>query len=159
MVDHWMRNLQIQLTLMKEKLSNGETSHEQPHGSVAWEGDVYSQVLGNEKSGNVRGLGLGPTPSLLWGGKSSLQNITDDGLSNEAAHKLEQEIKELKDLNKKQDEEIALMKKNQDMLVSELTWMRQVMWKYVPTKLCGPQNYGSTTRQVPDANSGNEQAT
>lgn len=105
-------------------------------------------MLENEKNGYVRGLGLGPTPSLLWGGKSSLQNITVDGLSNEAAHKLEQEIKELKDLNKKQDEEIALMKKNQDMLVSELTWMRQVMWKYVPTELCGPQNNGSTTRHV-----------
>uniref|UniRef100_A0A3Q7G619 Reverse transcriptase Ty1/copia-type domain-containing protein n=1 Tax=Solanum lycopersicum TaxID=4081 RepID=A0A3Q7G619_SOLLC len=55
------------VNMMKEKLVNGETSEEQSHGNVAWEGDVYSQVLGNEKSGYVRGLGLGPTPSLLWG--------------------------------------------------------------------------------------------
>ena len=27
---------------MKEKLSNGETSEEQSHDNVAWEGDVYS---------------------------------------------------------------------------------------------------------------------
>ncbi|XP_060214215.1 uncharacterized protein LOC132641297 isoform X3 [Lycium barbarum] len=153
--------------MMQENLSNNETPYEQPHGSVAWEGDVYSQVLGNEKSGYVRGLGLGPTPSLLWGSKSSLRNVVADGLSNEAAHKLEQETNELKELNKKQDEqinelikkqneEIALMKKNQEMLVSELSWMRQVMWKYAPTGLYGRQNNGST-RQVPDANSGNEQ--
>ncbi|KAK6794386.1 hypothetical protein RDI58_007839 [Solanum bulbocastanum] len=53
--------------MMKEKLSNGEILEEQSHDSVAWEGDVYSQVLGKEKSGYVRGLGLGPTPSLFWG--------------------------------------------------------------------------------------------
>ncbi|XP_055836098.1 uncharacterized protein LOC129904565 [Solanum dulcamara] len=93
---------------MKEKLSNGETPKEQSHGSVAWEGDVCSQVLGNEKSGYVRALGLGPMPSLLWGCKSFLRNISVDGLCNEAAHKLEQEMKEL---NKKQDEEVILMRK------------------------------------------------
>ncbi|KAJ1438650.1 putative transposase, Ptta/En/Spm, plant [Sesbania bispinosa] len=53
--------------VMQEKLNNGETSNEQPIGSVAWEGDVYSQVLGAERSGYIRGLGLGPTPSLSWG--------------------------------------------------------------------------------------------
>ena len=69
---------------MKEKLVNGETSEEQSHGNVAWEGDVYSQVLGNEKSGYVRGLGLGPTPSLLWGSKSFLRNVVVDDLCDEA---------------------------------------------------------------------------
>ncbi|MCD7456992.1 hypothetical protein HAX54_033807 [Datura stramonium] len=41
------------------------------------------QVLGNEKSGYVHGLGLGPTPSLLWGGRSSLGNIATEDSSNE----------------------------------------------------------------------------
>ncbi|XP_015163244.1 uncharacterized protein [Solanum tuberosum] len=141
--------------MMKEKLSNDEILEEQSHDSVAWEGDAHSQVLGKEKSGYVRGLGLGPTPSLLWGSKSFLRNVSVDGLCNEAAKKLEQEINEL---NKKQDEEMVLMRKNQEMLVSELSWMRKVMWKYAPTELSRPQNNGSTTRQVSDANSGNEQA-
>ncbi|KAH0730023.1 hypothetical protein KY289_001211 [Solanum tuberosum] len=144
--------------MMKEKLSNGEILEEQSHDSVAWEGDVYSQVLGKEKSGYVRGLGLGPTPSLLWGTKSFLRNVSVDGLCNEAGKKLEQEINELKEFNKKQDEQIVLMRKNQEMLVSELSWMRQVTWKYAPTELSRPQNNESTTRQVSDANSGNEQA-
>ncbi|MCD7452526.1 hypothetical protein HAX54_017281 [Datura stramonium] len=135
--------------MMKEKLSNGETPIEQLHGSVAWEGGVYSQVLENDKSGYVRGLRLGPTPSLLWGSKSSSWNVSFDGLSNEVAHKLEQQIYELMELNKKQDEELTLMQKNQEMLVLELSWMRQDMWKYAPIE---------NSRQVPDANSGNEQA-
>ncbi|GAB4839559.1 hypothetical protein Ancab_039888 [Ancistrocladus abbreviatus] len=34
--------------------------------SVAWEGDHYSQVMGKDKDGYVRGLGLGPTPKEVW---------------------------------------------------------------------------------------------
>ncbi|KAG5630784.1 hypothetical protein H5410_002501 [Solanum commersonii] len=35
--------------MMKEKLSNSETPEEQSHGRVAWERDVYFQVLENLK--------------------------------------------------------------------------------------------------------------
>ncbi|TMW81293.1 hypothetical protein EJD97_010575 [Solanum chilense] len=70
--------------MIKEKLSNGETSEEKSHDNVAWEVDVYSQVLGNEKSGYVRGLGLGPAPSLLRGSKSFLRNVVVDDLCDEA---------------------------------------------------------------------------
>ncbi|MCD9637869.1 hypothetical protein HAX54_021410, partial [Datura stramonium] len=87
--------------IMKEKLSNGEIPIEQLHGSVALEGDVYSQALKNDKSGYVCGLGIGPIPSLLWGCKSSLRNVCFDGFSYEVAHKLEQQINEFKELNKK----------------------------------------------------------
>ena len=69
---------------MKEKLSNGETSEEQSHDNVALKGDVYFQVLGNEKSDYVRGLGHGPTPSLLWGSKSFIRNVVADDLCDEA---------------------------------------------------------------------------
>lgn len=41
-----------------EKTSNNEGSTDQPRHRVAWKGDVYSQSLGNEKSGYVRYLGL-----------------------------------------------------------------------------------------------------
>ena len=40
------------------------------------------------------------------------------------------------------------MTKNQEMLLSELSCMRQVMWKYSPTELSRPQNNERTTRQV-----------
>jgi hypothetical protein len=32
---------------------------------IAWEGDAYSQVLGKDKHGRVRGLGLLPSPKSM----------------------------------------------------------------------------------------------
>nr|XP_018633754.1 uncharacterized protein LOC104118083 [Nicotiana tomentosiformis] len=83
--------------MINERMSNSERSTEQPPRSIAWEGDVYSQVLGNEKSRYVCGLGLGPTPSILWGSRSSLGNIAADDSSNEVIQRLEQQIIELKE--------------------------------------------------------------
>ncbi|KAH0641945.1 hypothetical protein KY290_033554 [Solanum tuberosum] len=92
-------------------MSNSEGPTDQPPHRVAWKGDVYSQVLGNERSGYVRGLGLGPTPSILWGDRSSFGNIDQDDSSNEVVQRLEHEITELK---AKQNEEMNLMKQNLD---------------------------------------------
>lgn len=83
-------NVDYTQDMIQEKLNNGETSNQQSHGSVAWEGDVYSQVLGTDKSVYVSGLGLGPTPSLSWGNKSSLGNIVAD-MSNETVQRLERD--------------------------------------------------------------------
>ncbi|TKY46190.1 transposase, Ptta/En/Spm, plant [Spatholobus suberectus] len=142
-----------------KKLNNGETSNEQHLGSVAWEGDVYSQVFGSERSGYIRGLGLGPTPSLLWGNKSSLGNISTDNMSNETIQKFKEEVKELKEkhdeemnqmkeLNQKQDAELNMMKQNQEKLMSELSFMRQVMCRFMPTELPRPNFNGSYFGQV-----------
>ncbi|XP_020963965.1 uncharacterized protein LOC110265345 [Arachis ipaensis] len=54
--------------LIEEKLNNGKLSNEESINGVAWKGDVYSQVLGSDRSGYERGLGLGQTPFLLWDG-------------------------------------------------------------------------------------------
>ncbi|MQL70024.1 hypothetical protein Taro_002333 [Colocasia esculenta] len=35
--------------------------------SIASADDIYSQVFGKERSGRVRGVGTGPTPTSLWG--------------------------------------------------------------------------------------------
>ncbi|MCE3049294.1 hypothetical protein HAX54_044557 [Datura stramonium] len=107
--------------MINERLINSERSNDHPH-NVAWEGDVYSQVLGNEKSGYVHGLGLDPTPSLLWGRKFFLGNIIAEDKYNEAVKELKTKITELKDLNVKQNEEMSLMK-------WELSWISQVIRK------------------------------
>ncbi|MCE5166862.1 hypothetical protein HAX54_028218 [Datura stramonium] len=99
--------------MINKKLSNSEGSNEQPPRSVAWEGDVYSQVLGNEKIDHVHGLRLGPTPSILWGSRSSFGNIVEEDSSNEIVKKLEEEVAKLKELNEKQIEEMSLVKQNQ----------------------------------------------
>lgn len=124
---------------MQQKLNDREASNEQHAGSVAWEGDVYSQVLGPERSGYVRGLGLGPTPSLLWGTKSSLGNIFVETVPNVVVQRLEQEVKELKELKEKHNEEMVLMKNNQDMILSKLSVMTEFMSKFFLGGLSMPQ--------------------
>ncbi|XP_060182366.1 uncharacterized protein LOC132612036 [Lycium barbarum] len=137
--------------MINERISNGERSTDRPPHSVAWEGDVYSQVLGNEKSGYVRGLGLGPTPSILWGSRSSLGNIVSEDSSKEDVQRLQHEIAELK---AKQNEEMNLMKQNQEKMQAEILQMRQFM--RAPNEPM-PQNInGTSSEQVPDANSGHE---
>ncbi|XP_019251293.1 PREDICTED: uncharacterized protein LOC109230225 [Nicotiana attenuata] len=101
------------IEMINERMNNSEISTDQPPRSVAWEGDVYSEVFGNDKSGYTRGLGLGPTPSVLWGSRSSLGNIVAEDSSNEAVQRLTQEITELKD---KHNEEMNLMKQNQEKM-------------------------------------------
>ncbi|KAL5133681.1 hypothetical protein HKD37_03G006971 [Glycine soja] len=158
------------LDLIQEKLCNGETSNEQDLDSVAWEGDVYSQVLGSERSGYIRGLGLGPTPSLLWGDKFSLGNISmnNNNMSNEMVPKLEQEMKELKErheeemnqmkeLNQKQVAELTIMRQNQEKMMLELSFMREVMCRFMHTELPTP-NFNRSYGQVSDSNGGRERA-
>ncbi|XP_060211995.1 uncharacterized protein LOC132639573 [Lycium barbarum] len=142
--------------MINEKLCNSEGSNEQPPRSVAWEGDVYCQVLGNEKTGYVRGLGLGPTPSVLWGSRSFGNNVEEDS-SNEIVKRLEQEVTKLKDINGKQNEELSLVKQNQEKLLSELAWLRKAMSRNAPNELSIHQNInGISDDQVPDAKSGHE---
>ncbi|XP_060186622.1 uncharacterized protein LOC132616027 [Lycium barbarum] len=140
------------IDMINERISNSERPTDRPPQSVAWEGDVYSQVLGNEKSGYVRGLGLGPTPSVLWGSRSSLGNVVAEDSSNEDVQRLQHEITELK---AKQNEEMNLMKQNQEKMQSELLQMRQLICARNESM---PQNInGTSSEQVPDANSGHEQ--
>ena len=64
-------------------MNNNKRSTDQPPHNVSQEGDVCSQVLTNEKSGYVRGLGLAPTPSVLLDNKSSIENIVVEDSCNE----------------------------------------------------------------------------
>ncbi|XP_060185102.1 uncharacterized protein LOC132614625 [Lycium barbarum] len=121
--------------MINEKLSNSEVSNEQPRRFVAWEGDVYSQVLGNEKTGYVRGLGLGSTPSVLWGSRSSFGNTVEEDSSNEVVKRLEQEVTKLKDINGTQNEEMSLVKQNQEKLLYELAWVRKPLSRNGPNEL------------------------
>ncbi|OIT30205.1 hypothetical protein A4A49_55640, partial [Nicotiana attenuata] len=139
--------------MINERTNNSESSTDQPPCVVAWEGDVYSQVFGNDKNGYVCGLGLGPTPSVLWASRSSIENIVGEDSSNEVVQRLTQEITELKD---KHNEEMNLMKQNQEKMQSELLKMRQSMRKYASNESM-PQNInGTSIEQVPAANSGHE---
>ncbi|MCD7448388.1 hypothetical protein HAX54_041123 [Datura stramonium] len=119
---------------------------DQPPHSVSWEDDLYSQVLGNEKSEYFRDLGLGRTPSLLWGSRYSIGNIVVEDSSNEIVQRLEHEITELKE---KQNEEMNMTKQNQEKLQAELLQMRQFMKKNAPNESM-PQDINATSsEQIP----------
>ncbi|KAH0671247.1 hypothetical protein KY285_023598 [Solanum tuberosum] len=111
--------------MINESMSNNERSTDQPPHNVAWE--------------------------VLWGSKSSVENIVVEDSSNEAAQRLEQEITELKE---KQNEEMDLMKQNHEKLQSELLQMRQLMQKYAPTESFPQDINGTSNEQVPNHNSG-----
>ncbi|XP_020080553.1 uncharacterized protein LOC109704196 isoform X3 [Ananas comosus] len=49
--------------LQSKIIENQESSNS--HGRVAWEGDAYSDVIGKDKYGYMRGVGLAPSPSEL----------------------------------------------------------------------------------------------
>lgn len=86
-------------------------------GRVAWEGDALHQVLGQEKSGQVHGMGLLPIPKQVYGRTThhfmDIDIVTvDSSSSNVETHMLE-EIRQLKEHSKMQDEVIAELKNNQ----------------------------------------------
>ena len=86
-------------------------------GRVAWEGDALHQVLGEEKPGQVHGMGLLPIPKQVYGKTTrhfkDINIATLHGSSSDVeAHMLE-EIKQLKDHSRRQGKVIdELINKN-----------------------------------------------
>nr|CAD1835504.1 unnamed protein product [Ananas comosus var. bracteatus] len=107
-----------------EKLPNSTEHNDQGH--VAWEGDIYSQVIGEERHGQVRGLGLGPTPTSLWSPGSVYQSSSKDF---EKIKELEREIKLMEQQRVK---EMKTMKENQDRLEAEVAMMRSIISRRFP---------------------------
>ena len=68
--------------MINEKLSQLPGGKEVTNGNVAWEGDVYSQVMnkviGHERRGRVRGLGLGPSSLASFSSTQSGEFIDDN---------------------------------------------------------------------------------
>jgi hypothetical protein len=83
------------------------------NGRVAWEGDALQEVLGEEKTGQVHGMGLLPTPKQVYGHTPRyLKNINmtttdgstcegEDGVWGEIA-KLKEHIRRLEGMNNKE---------------------------------------------------------
>ncbi|CAM0152933.1 unnamed protein product [Urochloa decumbens] len=92
---------------------------ENSEGRVAWEGDALHQVLGEEKPGQVHGMGLLPIPKQVYGRTTrQLKDIniaTIDGSSADVETHMFEEIQQLKDRVRKQDRVIdELVNKKRD---------------------------------------------
>ena len=79
-------------------------------GKVAWEGDALHQVLGEEKPGQVHGMGLLPVPKQFYGRTTrhfkDINIITVDESSSDVETHMLEEIKQLKEHARKQDKVI-----------------------------------------------------
>ncbi|MQM01266.1 hypothetical protein Taro_034018 [Colocasia esculenta] len=84
---------------LKQSQSSASSSQ-----TVASKYDIYSQVLGEDKPGRVRGLGTRPTPSTLWGRSTDI---------------LKDENKKLGDRVKDLEERIAKLEKSTDSKFQE----------------------------------------
>ncbi|XBJ11964.1 hypothetical protein VPH35_016576 [Triticum aestivum] len=88
-------------------------------GRVAWKGDALDKVLGNEKPGQVHGMGLLPVPNQVYGRKPRyLKNInvtTTDGSSHDVEADAREEIAKLKQRIEQQDQIIDALRNKDDM--------------------------------------------
>jgi hypothetical protein len=96
----------------------GEEKPGQVHGmGFAWEGDALHQVLGEEKPGQVHGMGLLPAPKQVY--DRTTQHFKDinivliDGSSSDIDTHMLEEIRQLKEHSRMQDKFIAKLKNNQ----------------------------------------------
>ncbi|MQM06688.1 hypothetical protein Taro_039517 [Colocasia esculenta] len=72
--------------------------------TVASKYDIYSQVLGEDKPGRVRGLGTGPTPATLWGRTTDILKDENKKLGDRVKD-LEERIAKLERTHSKFQEE------------------------------------------------------
>ena len=86
-------------------------------GRVAWEGDALHQVLGEEKAGQVHGMGLLPIPKQVYGRTTrhfkDIDVVTLGGSSSDVETHMLEEIRQLKEHSRMQDKVIEELKNNQ----------------------------------------------
>ncbi|CAO2163664.1 unnamed protein product, partial [Urochloa humidicola] len=88
----------VQLENLIEK--QPELAHNS-EGRVAWKGDALHQVLGEEKPGQVHGMGLLPIPKQVYGRTTrqfkDINIATIDGSSADVETHMFEELQQLKD--------------------------------------------------------------
>jgi hypothetical protein len=111
-------HIQVQLENIIDKQPELAQNSE---GRFAWEGDVLHQVLGEEKPGQVHGMGLLPIPKQVYGRTTrhfkDINIATIDGSSSDVETHMLEEIKQLKEHARNEDkliEELINKKGHQD---------------------------------------------
>ena len=84
-------------------------------GGVAWEGDALHWVLGEEKVGQVHGMGLLPVPKEVYGRRTchfkDINIVSLDGSSSDVETHMLEEIRQLKAHSRMHDKVVAELKK------------------------------------------------
>lgn len=96
---------------MKNLIEKQPELAQNSEGTIAWKGDALHQVLGEEKPGQVHGMGLLPVPKQVYGRTTrqfkDINIATIDGQSSDLETHMLGEIKQLKKHARKQDRVIA----------------------------------------------------
>ncbi|KAJ8630302.1 hypothetical protein MRB53_023625 [Persea americana] len=86
-----------------------ELSATQEGGSSSSIGDqIYTQVMGEERHGRVRGYGLGPTPTSVFGSTSRQPHAAFDEVVGELSS-VHQKLQQMEEWKKNQEEEMRLL--------------------------------------------------
>ncbi|KAF3336799.1 TNP1/EN/SPM transposase [Carex littledalei] len=72
------------------------------------DGDLYSEIFGKEKSGRVRGLGLGPAPTDIWGDRAKTHKMVVE--AREAQQKAEEDKRKMEEEREEERKEIRAMR-------------------------------------------------
>nr|DAD19695.1 TPA_asm: hypothetical protein HUJ06_021158 [Nelumbo nucifera] len=98
---------------LMEEMQNCMSQEEdtQNEGSEQGHDDVYARVMGQERCGRVRGLGLGPTPSRFRGPRQSHEDALR--AANEGKRAAEEHSQKL-------EEQIASMRERMDVMEAQL---------------------------------------
>lgn len=113
---HVFFNLQDKLEeIMEEQPELGQNDQ----GKVAWEGDALHTVLGQEKPGQVHGMGLLPVPKQAYGKKSHLfKDINTTTVEGPLEITVLEEMGKLKERIEKQDQIIEDLRNKQSSHVN-----------------------------------------
>ncbi|XP_074316513.1 uncharacterized protein LOC141652804 [Silene latifolia] len=117
--------------MINEKLNDMPNNKEVTNGAVAWDGDIYSQVMinkiiGPERKGRVRGFGKGPSALPSTTCNANKEGFDDDHiLCNEKIKLLESEVKKVNDICVKiQEDSLEVQRKMQE----ELTMLKVALF-------------------------------
>ncbi|KAM0926836.1 hypothetical protein ACQ4PT_003024 [Festuca glaucescens] len=104
------RNKHADLADLEKLIHNEPELAQSDHGKVAWKGDALHTILGEEKPGQVHGMGLLPVPNQVYGRLPRyLKNInmtTTNGSSHAGESDVMEEIAKLKRHIEEQDQRI-----------------------------------------------------
>ncbi|XP_025702891.2 uncharacterized protein [Arachis hypogaea] len=117
-----------------ERLLEIEQEHESSR--VLSQNDSLAQVFGREKPGRVRGVGLGPTPSQLFG--TNLRPSVNRVLEEETQRKLNElqtELEAEKLKRKAMEDEAAADKKRIKVMESALIYLFQRQGEELPPEI------------------------
>ena len=69
------------------------TREESSTSSIAIDNEIFTDVMGSERPGRIRGSGMGPTPSQVLGGKQTTSQATPCGQCGEELRYLKDRMK------------------------------------------------------------------